>query len=311
MVDAERRGLSWSDQARFEGGSRVTGLREKIAGFAFTLLISGSLAAAPQSISVATGGDAPKIDGDTSEWVDGWTTVHIIPAVAGDKDNDTGEIDVQINARVVGDQFYMAARWPDPEESRDYQPWEKKGSKYKRDRKERDDMFAVRFHLGGEYDACMVSRTNYDVDVWLWSAGRSDVVSRADDMSHKISLDIIENAAEAKHADGHTVYIKKSYDDGERGYDRTDKPEKGSGDRLPGIHAAKAPSGGVADVEAKGVWSGGEWHLEMKRVLKTGAADDVDLSSVARLLGAIAVFNEGYSDHKSVSEELLFEFSGR
>jgi hypothetical protein len=43
--------------------------------------------------------------------------------------------------------------------------------------------------------------------------------------------------------------------------------------------------------------------------LNTGNADDVVFVAGQKLLGQIAVFNQGYSEHKSVSEPLLFDFS--
>ncbi len=66
--------------------------------------------------------------------------------------------------------------------------------------------------------------------------------------------------------------------------------------------------GSVADIEAKGVWREGYWHLEMRRKLDTGHADDANLAASPERLGAIAIFNQGYAEHKSVSGTLRLRF---
>ena len=69
------------------------------------------------------------------------------------------------------------------------------------------------------------------------------------------------------------------------------------------------PSGSLIDVKAKGIWNNGEWTLEMSRKLDTGNADDVSLSQVKTIKGAIAVFNKAGAEHKSFSETMVFDFS--
>jgi hypothetical protein len=135
---------------------------------------SATLAEETQTIPVGVLAAAPTVDGELGEWAKGdWSTVPVKPAVDDDKDNRTGELEVQLKSAVVGDKIYFAARWPDADASLDYRPWRWMGKKYRRG-KQRDDMFAMRFHLDGDYNRCMIAETTYRVDVWLWSAGRSN-----------------------------------------------------------------------------------------------------------------------------------------
>jgi hypothetical protein len=202
----------------------------------------------------------------------------------------------------------MAVRWPDRKQDIDYKRWVWKSKKYKR-RQEMDDRFAVRFFMDGDFDACMMAEKSYKSDVWLWSSGRSNLAGYANDMWQIITTDMIEDAAEYKGPTGQIIYIKKYYDAGNPVYENN-KPnrKKFAGDKLPGIRVTTNPSGSVTDVRAKGVWKDGFWNLEMMRRLNTNNPDDVTFQSDKPLLGAIAVYNRGEAEHKSVSGELLFEF---
>lgn len=280
-----------------------------------SLILVGSLliafnVSAGQAISVTSPASAPTIDGDLSDWSGDWITVPIKVALEGDKKNRTGALDVEFQASVVGDRFFVAARWPDKKENRIYKPWVWAKKKYKRG-KDREDMFAVRFDMGGDYNSCMISEADYDVDVWLWSAARTDPNNYASDMWHKITLNPIEDAAEYESDSGKVVYIKKGADEGRRGYKnkKVKKRKEFQGDELPSIDISKPPSGSVADVSAKGVWKEGFWHLELSRKLNTGHNDDVVLEGVKTIQGQIAVFNKGFAEHKSVSEPLDFTFN--
>ena len=79
-------------------------------------------------------------------------------------------------------------------------------------------MFAVRFDMGGDFNSCMIAEADYDVDVWLWSAARTDPHRYANDMWHKITMNPIEDAAEYESENGTVIYIKKGADAGRPGY---------------------------------------------------------------------------------------------
>ncbi len=272
-------------------------------------VLAAPLAHAEQKIPVTALAAAPTIDGKADDWGDGWLTVPVKPAMEDDNKNFTGELDVQMQAGVAGDSLYLVARWPDDKAHTDYRPWEWKRNQYKRSR-DRDDMFAVRFDMAGDFNTCMIEDVNYKVDVWLWSAGRSNEKGYATDMWHEISLDMIKDAAEYETPGGNTVYIRKESDAGTPAFENN-KPDRKThqGDVLPGVVFEGEASGSLADVEARGEWSGGFWVLELRRKLDTGHDDDVVLQAGATKKGQIAVFNKGNAEHKSVSGELVFDFS--
>ncbi len=276
---------------------------------AVTFLLATNQVNAEQTIAVTPQSVAPVIDGDLSDWPADWSKVSIDVALDGDKKNRTGALDVELQSMVVGDRIFIAARWPDANEDRNYKPWVWAKKQYKRG-KDREDMFAVRFDMGGDFNSCMIAEADYDVDVWLWSAARTDPHSYANDMWHKITMNPIEDAAEYETEGGTVIYIKKGADEGRPGYKnaKVKKRKEFQGDELPSIDLSKEPKGSVADVSAKGVWKDGFWQLELSRQLNTGHADDVVLAGVDSIKGQIAVFNQGFAEHKSVSKELVFSF---
>lgn len=272
----------------------------------------------PQALRVHALAAVPKVDGDLADWgPDGWTAVRVKPALErkerarygleeGDDHNQTGTLTVQLKAGVAAGRFYLAVRWPDATEDKDAGGWDWNGSKYAPGRK-RDDMFAVRFHLAGDFDRSMLSGKDYKVDLWLWSAARTNPTGVADDGHHAFTTRLTEDAAEYALPDGRTVYIKRHRDGGTPTWRALPAPRERQAERAPSFESQKA-SGSAADVAAVGRWSGGHWQLEFGRALSTGNADDAVFKPGLRLLGQIAVFNRGWVEHKSVSEPLQFEF---
>jgi hypothetical protein len=273
----------------------------------------------PQVVPVAVLSAAPKIDGDLSDWgTDGWVGIQVRPALDRkdrpkygleevEDHNVTGTLVVQLKAGMAGGRFYLAVKYPDPTEDKEHQGWEWRGSKYMLARRY-DDQFAVRFHLAGDYDRTMLSAKDYKVDVWLWTAARSNPTGIAEDLHHSFTTKMTEDAAEYSLPGGKTVYIKKLRDAGVPPFKNLAAPKEQKGDKLPSFEAQKA-SGSVADVAAKGVWKSGSWSLEFSRAMNTGNGDDAAFKPGLKLLGQIAVFNRGQAEHKSVSEPLLFDFA--
>lgn len=277
--------------------------------FSLPVLLLASCAYAAQTIPVPRLSTAPVIDGDLSDWPADWHKIAVDMAMEDDDKNRTGALDTELQAVIVGDRLYIATRWPDASEDRLYKPWEWKRNRYKRS-KDQEDMFAVRFDMGGDFNTCMITEVDYDVDVWLWSAARSDPHAYASDMWHRISITRIEDAAEYETDSGKIVYIKKGFDSGRPGYKnaKIKQRKKFQGEQLPSIDLSQEPKGSVADVSAKGVWKEGFWNLEMSRQLNTGNDDDVVLEAIDSIRAQIAVFNQAAAEHKSVSGELIFRF---
>ncbi|MEO5373671.1 MAG: ethylbenzene dehydrogenase-related protein [Alphaproteobacteria bacterium] len=265
----------------------------------------GTLAVPVQRLAAA-----PKVDGDLTDWATAkWTKVKIQPADDKVESKAVGDSEVELAVGVHGDMVYVAARWPDSQADTTYRPWKVVGSKYKRS-EDRDDGFAIRFHMDGEYDRCMISEKIYKVDVWTWSAGRTDPLGIADDYHHVISTNPIDESAEYKNPSGSTTYIKKIRDEGTPSWENTKAPKEVGEPTLPGVSTATTPSGSAADVAAKGRWADGKWSLEMARKLDTVHPDeDAVLSGGKAVQGAVAVFNHSHSENKSVSGFLTFDFS--
>ena len=273
----------------------------------------------PQAVAVSQLATAPKIDGDLSDWgTRAWTPVTIKPALdkaersqhgldPADDRNVTGNLTVQIKAGVHQGRFYLALRYPDDREDRDYRGWEWRGDRYAEGKK-LDDMASVRFHMAGEFDRTMLSAKEYQVDVWLWSAARSDRSSTADDFQHAISTRLQDDAAEYTLPGGKTVYIKKTRDAGTPSIKPVPRPRENRGERIASFEIQQ-PSGSVADVAAKGVWKNGFWHLEFSRAMNTGNPDDRPFAAGQKIIGQIAVFNRGNAENKSISDPLVFDFS--
>lgn len=275
--------------------------------------------APPQVVSVGSLASAPKVDGDLSEWGnDGWVKVPVKPALprderakygldpAGER-NTTGKLDVELKAGVAGGKLYLAVRYADDASDTLYKDWVWRENKYQREN-QLDDMFAVRFHLSGDFDRTMLSTKEYRVDVWLWSAARSNPTGVAEDMHHLITTKMQDSAAEYQVEGGPTIYIVKQRDEGVGPYDVVSRPRENKGDKVVSFVAA-TPSGSAADVAAKGVWKAGRWTIEFARALNTTRPDDVVFKPGSKLLGQIAVFNRTGSENKSVSEPLMFDFS--
>ena len=287
---------------------------------AFFLAFSGlTYAQSPQVVPVVALASEPKVDGHLADWgSDGWIKVAIKPALSreertkhglepDDDKNQTGSLTVQMKAGVAGGRFYLAFKYPDSAADTQHRLWQWRGDKYA-EGKEREDMMAVRFHMSGDFDRSMLSLKDYKVDVWLWSAARTNPTGIAEDMHHHMTTNMLDSAAEYELPSKKTVYIKKTRDAGSAPYKMLPRPKDNKGDKLPSFELAQ-PAGSAADVAAKGEWKAGNWTLEFGRAMTSGQADDVVFKPGQKILGQIAVFDKGYSEHKSVSEPLLFDFS--
>jgi hypothetical protein len=292
---------------------------QSIVASACLLMAASVQAADPQLVSMASLPEAPTVDGNLAEWgTTGWLKIPIKPAVEpheraalgldGEDHNATGRMTVQLKATVAQGRLFLAVRWPDNAADTEHKGWQWAGAKYA-EGKLREDMLALRFHKQGDYDRSMLASKSYGVDVWLWSAARTNPAGLAEDWQHLISNKPIEDAAEYDVKGVGTVYIKKNRDAGSPIYRNLRAPKEKGVDRLPSFEITDKASGSVADVSAKGSWRAGEWRLEMSRRLDTGNQDDVVFEPGRRLVGQIAIFNRGSGEHKSVSEPLLFDFS--
>lgn len=259
-------------------------------------------------IKPTKGTTEPVIDGQLNEWPkDSFESIAISSAIEGDEKNKVNAKDVQLASTIIADKIYFAIRWEDDSESTTYRTWRWKGTKYRRG-KQRDDMLALRFEQSGSYNRSMIADADYTVDVWVWSAGRSNKIGFADDYIHKISTSYIDNAAEYETPSGGIVYIDRTIDSGEQGYKKF-KPNLKvlTESSLDSIEIIGESTGSLADVRAKALWIDGYWTLEMVRKLDTGNSDDKAFLSGGKILSQIAIFDKNFEEHKSISEPLMLQ----
>lgn len=261
---------------------------------------------------------APTIDGNVADWrAEGaqWlklpTTSPSFMDGPGEQAPTSGNFNPspEIMAGVFGDRIFFALRWQDDRADTVYRKWVLQNGKYRRDQK-LDDMAALRFHTAGTFSECMLSGDVYKVDVWRWSAGRSQLAGIADDMQHAFSLTAIDDAAVYQTERG-TLYIRKTMDAGDAGWNVTPAPPKDSTGVHEGISVNGRASGSRGDVRAFGEWRDGVWTLELERKLDTGDPDDIRFVPGRAVTGQLALFNPGYHMQKQVTPSLQFEISGR
>ncbi|MBF0284850.1 MAG: hypothetical protein HQL51_10380 [Magnetococcales bacterium] len=215
----------------------------------------------------------------------------------------------ELLAGVFQGRLYLTVRWRDDAKDDVYKPWQKNGGAFRKGRR-KDDMLAVRFPIGGDFHACMISGATYQTDLWLWSAGRSDKAGVADDMIHRYSTKPLEPAVVYERK-GQPVYIQKAFDAGQAGWEFTPNPGSSPEEILPGVKlAAASPSGSRGHVQAKGEWKEGGWTVEMARALAVADdPEDVVFPPGGKLPAQIAVFNAGYKMRKEFSRPFLLDFS--
>jgi len=284
----------------------MTNLQCKILSALLLSLSIMAQAQEPLTLSPGVSASAPVVDGNISDWDSSlFTTIAITPAIDEDTNNNLGEINAELAVLVANQHLYVAVKWPDPTESTEYRPWEWKGSKYRKG-KDRDDMLAFRLEFSGEYDRSMLTKSIYMADVWVWSAARSNPAGYADDYLHTITTEYIENAAEYELDDGTIIYIDRSFDAGDKGYQNFKPDLKVKTEtKVSSLEITSAQSRSAADVTAKGVWQDGFWVVEMSRALDTGNTDDKALISGQKVLSQIAIFEAINAEHKSISEPIL------
>ena len=293
----------------------------------YPLILAPSFADTGLTINVLKLAVKPVLDGKLNEWpaeyikektdVSTHWTIQKSPLVTYPSHINTPdeELPVQvwqpkpkILAGLHEDRLYIAVQWHDDNKNNIYRPWKRRGKKFTRDRK-RDDMFALRFDYSGDFSSCMMSGNDYIVDIWRWSAGRSEISGIADDMTHRFSVKHIESASIYPTPNG-SVYFRKDMDSGNPGWKYTRRPEDLTKKIATGVELDGKPQGSRADVSAKAQWADGIWTLELSRKLETEDKGDIQFMSNTQQQGQIAIFNAGYRMRKQISPTLTFDFSG-
>lgn len=293
---------------------------EIIKKFLFTLLLLSFfrilLAHHPDTIVVEQLLQAPTIDGLSADWSithlerQKHLKLEVLNSFVTSPDemryNVGWDPAPNLRAGIHQDTLYLLVSWQDDKADTIYRPWTRMGPKWRRGR-QKDDMFSIRFDLDGDFNSCMLSDKDYSVDIWRWSAGRSALSDYADDMWQSFSTTKSEQAAEYPF-ENHTVYIQSRPDPGTQGWAFSTKPKIKDEALLPGV-SKKTPSGGVADIYAKGNWVDGRWTLELSRKLKTADPLDIEIKKGSTHTIQLAFFNAGYRLRKQITQPLTLDLT--
>jgi hypothetical protein len=273
------------------------------AGLCSATLCFSAAANAQQVLPAANVSQAIVIDGNTEDWN---SVRGITVPLAG----RGGVGSVEMKAAVRDGRIYVLAVWADSSENILHKPfkWNEASGSYKKDAA-KEDRLAISFKMSGDFSMNKIGGNEFEADVWHWKASRSNPAGIVHDKMWKISKKPFEKAKEWPTPDGNVVYLARPSDAGDRLYKPLKYTEK-QGEVMPRYEVNLSPSGSLADVEAKGVWRDGHWHLEMSRKLDTGHDDDAAIPESGTIEMAIAAFNNVDSGKHSVSEVVILQTGG-
>ncbi|HRJ51602.1 MAG TPA: ethylbenzene dehydrogenase-related protein [Candidatus Thiothrix moscowensis] len=258
-----------------------------------------------QIITVGKLKAAPSVDGSADDWQD--VTGIKIPLTYLNKPELTKT--VTLKAGVFGDEVFFYSEWEDSTEDTQHKPhvWDETQQKYV-EGPQREDRFALEFAMVGDYDANWFSGKEFKADMWNWKAGRTNPIGIAHDKMTIISKQPMQEAYKTTLPDGSDLYIQRPSDADREPYvaKRYFKKQQDIMPKYLPLEEALPPSSD--DVKAKGVWKDGKWHLEQRRKLNTGFADDVRFIADKPVTGAIAVFDHDDNERHFISTTLRFQF---
>lgn len=274
----------------------------------FIMFISAgfSSAAMAKSINVKNLKSAPRIDGSAKDWSGvPATTLKLKNPKPGGKSKIKS---VSVKSGVYGNKVYFLFKWKDDSKDIHHKPyvWNSGKGKYVKG-KQREDRLAIQFAMKGNYSTNWLSGKTFTADTWHWKAARSNPAGVAHDKRTIISTSRQKKSFKTKAENGKTIYIRRPSDSGPKLY-KTKRYRKYKNDIMPKYIINKKPTGSIADVKAKAVWSNGTWTLEMSRVLNTGNHDDIVFRKGKTVKAGLAIFNHsGDNDHNN-SEMIKFRF---
>ena len=247
------------------------------------------------------------LDGDATDWLG-------IPAVEiALKPTESGLSasvpSVKVKAGIHGEHVSMYFEWADSTEDTMHKPWQWDDQKERYVKgPQREDRLAVQFRIDGDYTTNWLSGQEFTADMWHWKSSRSNPLNIVHDKSTKVSRKKLLRSYSTIAPDGEKMYIARPGDEGDKLYKTTRYVDKELPIMPKYLLLDRAPEGSVADVEAKGVWRHGKWHLEVRRRLDTQHDDDVKFSVGSAIAGGIAIFNQSDNNEHTVSDVITFQF---
>lgn len=262
----------------------------------------------PKLVATKTA-QAPTLDGKVDDAA--WRSAKPVEVVAKGvmpKTRGTSST-VTLRAAHTDTHIYLLVQWTDAtknEAGHKTWVWDAAKNAYVEDT-DREDALSIAFEHTGPFTADMLSGDEAVWDVWHWKAFRTNPQGFAMDRSHhyfKSQPTMKANKHTAK--DGSDVWIARPEDAGDTVEQKQAAPTENKGARVPQyLHGT--PTGGAADVQAKGAWADGKWALELARKLDTGHTDDTTFDASKTYKLAIGVHNDtGDMDKASGVIELSF-----
>lgn len=224
----------------------------------------------------------------------------------------TRSFEVELRAVHDGQYLSILAIWPDRTESDPRRAWIwDSGSRHYFLRENETDMFAFKFRLSGDEEACMMTGAEGVYDMWLWRGGWSHVFGLAEDMTLTLSRTPPDSQPFHTYIVGDSdrhVFIQWTPDRGQPAYEPIGPPKQFTGRTQYAIRAAY-PTGSRGDVLAESIHQDRSQLLEVRRALKTGHPDDYAFEGAGPHVFAIAVADsaEGAEHYTSGLIELFFE----
>lgn len=270
------------------------------------LQFSSTSASASQNIVVHPLKSAPVLDGINKEWSKNqFSKVSLAPV---ENPSVIKVRSLKIAAGHHDDNIYLFLEWDDNEASLEHKPyvWSEEKKRYTKG-PQREDRLAIQFAMEGDYSSDWRSVQYFKADMWHWKSVRSNPLNLIHDKMTIVGRKKVSRANIIKSHDNKTIYIQRPSDSGDRLY-RTKRYHAFQKPVMPKYILSENPKGSIADVQAKGLWRNGKWHLEIKRKFNTGNADDVVFSVGKAVLGGIAVFNSSDDRDHVISKTLKFVF---
>jgi len=154
---------------------------------------------------------------------------------------------------------------------------------------DREDMLALKWSLTGS-DAHLAFRDAepHRADIWFWKARRTNPAGFADDKLQVLSVEPNRRAMPVSSTRFGKLYLQRLPDAGRPAYEERFFFENRG--RFADKYYPQSPEGSRGDVRAKGVWSRGQWTIELARLLDTGHDDDVRFEPGGSYLFAAACY---------------------
>jgi hypothetical protein len=249
----------------------------------------------------------PVIDGKADD--DAWKSAKELKTGIDEPLEEKPKKTISIKAVHDGDSICILLVWEDPDKNDQHAPYVWKGTAYEADEEKVEDFCTIGFALEGKFDSDMKAGIESKWDVWEWTAARTNPSGFAINRTHIFTKTKPAEPIKSKKMTDRNqepIYFAHPYKEGTPCFKRVDAPEKKGADVVPQF-VSQAPSGPVADVQAKGEWANGKWTVEFKRKLNTGHKDQTVFAVGKSVAFAVATFDKCEKGDHIVTRNLILK----